>query len=182
MDSERTRGSYCKKCHAGNMRNWRLCHRERNLVTGKRADEKRRKLFPEKMLAKRRDNRRRVAMFQPEKSRAQYLRKYRSLRARAIERLGGRCRCCGETMPTFLEIDHIHNDGHIERAGRRAFSSTQARIVLRHGNPGERYQVLCANCNRSKVRNGGTCEHKTRVIEDLFARFQKRFNASRASA
>lgn len=67
-------------------------------------------------------------------------------------------------MRTCLEIDHIHNDGYIERAGKRNFSGRFARIILRHGDPGQRYQVLCANCNRSKARNGGTCEHATQPV------------------
>src|SRR5215467_11339214 len=35
---------------------------------------------------------------------------------------GGKCQCCGEKEPAFLTVDHVNNDGHLERdrgVGRR---------------------------------------------------------------
>lgn len=140
---------------------WRARNKERNLATGRRSDRKRRELHPEKMLAKRRANRHKVAKFQPEKARAQYLRKYRSVRRRAMALLGDRCACCRETLATMLEIDHIHNDGNIERKTNGWSQSAILKRILRMEDPRSRYQILCANCNKSKFRNGGQCEHVT---------------------
>ena len=85
----------------------------------------------------------------------------RAVHASAIHRLGTRCACCGEQHVTMLEIDHVKGGGHAET---KSFNGNNFRIYqkIRDGQhaPGE-YQVLCANCNHSKHRNGGTCEHRT---------------------
>jgi hypothetical protein len=63
----------------------------------------------------------------------------------------------------MLTIDHVHNDGHIERAGaRRSASYTYYNKIIMAGFPSS-YQLLCNSCNLSKHINGGTCEHKTTV-------------------
>jgi len=95
----------------------------------------------------------------PEEYRKQCLEKYYRVRERAIAALGGCCTCCGEMRRTMLHIDHVHNDGYLEGRQRRAY--TLARRVLNPNTPSGRFQVLCANCNHSKARNGGTCEHVT---------------------
>mgnify|MGYP001565151046 FL=1 len=112
----------------------------------------------------------------PEEYRRQVLAKYHRTRKRAIERLGNKCACCGEHRRTMLQIDHIHNDGYIERAGKSAYSTRIARKVLVLSDPHARYQVLCGSCNHSKARNGGTCEHKTEARIDRFDRFKRRFD------
>ena len=98
----------------------------------------------------------------PEEHRKQCLEKYYRVRNRAINSLGGRCACCGESRATMLHIDHIHNDGYLE--GRQRRSYTLARKVLNADDPFDRYQILCANCNHSKARNNGVCEHKTEMF------------------
>ena len=181
-DSPRIPSSaYCRIHATEMMREWRTKNKEHSLEIGRRSDIKRRLEQPEKMRAKRRDNRRRVAAHKPLVARAQYLRKYRSMRERALERLGISCNCCGESLRTMLHIDHIHNDGNIERAGKRGCSSSVARRVLRSINPHARYQILCASCNHSKARNDGVCEHKTGNMDRL-TRFIQRFDARPFSA
>lgn len=69
------------------------------------------------------------------------------------------CACCGETNPIFLQLDHIDNNGKKDReefgGGGKFFSH------LRNNNypPEFKLQVLCANCNYGKSRNGGVCPH-----------------------
>lgn len=72
--------------------------------------------------------------------------------------LGGVCACCGESHDSFLDIDHIHNDGNKEREkyGKAYVYST----VLKMDHPETKYQLLCSNCNQSK-RRLGECEHIT---------------------
>jgi hypothetical protein len=55
----------------------------------------------------------------------------------------------------FLQLDHVHNDGAKERAETR---TSAYMLALREGFP-DRYQLLCANCNSGKARNGGVCPH-----------------------
>lgn len=149
------------------MRDWRRKNRAKSLAIGRMSDRKRRLENPDKMREKRRKNRRKVAMNQPEKAREQYLRKYRSLRRRALDRLGSCCTCCGEARGTMLQIDHIHNDGYIERRSKKGGSSSIARKILESSDPKDKYQILCANCNHSKARNRGECQHVTekKIIE-----------------
>ena len=81
------------------------------------------------------------------------------LRAEALAVYGGRCACCGEDEPIFLDVDHIHNDGAAHR--REVGSGTQVLLSLkRAGWPRGRVQLLCCNCNQGKARNGGVCPHQ----------------------
>ena len=78
-----------------------------------------------------------------------------------INAYGGKCACCGETEPLFLEIDHINNDGN----KHRAIIGTSGRIIIywiiRNNFPAD-FQILCSNCNQGKRRNGGICPHSQR--------------------
>jgi hypothetical protein len=76
----------------------------------------------------------------------------------AIQAYGGFCTCCGETEMSFLQIDHINNDG---AEHRKSINGVQlAPWLKRRGYP-EGFQVLCVNCNFAKHTNGGTCPHQT---------------------
>lgn len=70
--------------------------------------------------------------------------------------LGNKCTCCGEARNSMLQVDHIHNDGRLEKRSSRSYYTLLA--VLRAANPHERFQILCANCNISKAILG-QCEH-----------------------
>ena len=81
--------------------------------------------------------------------------------------LGSACRCCGETEPYFLTVDHINNDGYKEtqkaiggkwrgRAGGEAYKQ-----ILEMANPHERFQILCYNCNCGRARTQDkVCPHQ----------------------
>jgi hypothetical protein len=86
--------------------------------------------------------------------------RYAGLRATVIEAYGSVCACCGEKEPKFLELDHILNDGchHRKTLGRGARPIYF--FLKRNGFPKDAYQLLCANCNQGKVRNGGICPHQ----------------------
>jgi len=94
------------------------------------------------------------------------------LQGMVFEAYGRVCACCGEHRRSMLTIDHIDNDGAAHRkaltAGYKAHkwrganlggTAVYADLVKRGFPPG--FQVLCANCNASKARNGGVCEHQT---------------------
>lgn len=82
-----------------------------------------------------------------------------------FEAYGGyTCKCCGETEPMFLSIDHIHNDGATERkAGLYRGSGTAFYKWLRKSGFPLGYQVLCMNCQIGKHKNGGVCPHQRKV-------------------
>lgn len=73
------------------------------------------------------------------------------------------CACCGETTITFLQIDHINNDGNKHRSVLCSHNGgggpkTYRWLIRNHFPPG--FQVLCANCNIGRYLNGGICPHK----------------------
>ena len=77
---------------------------------------------------------------------------------------GYKCVCCGETEPMFLSIDHIDNNGAVERkSGKYSGSGTGFYQWLRKNNFPPGYQVLCMNCNTGKHKNGGVCPHQLHI-------------------
>jgi len=78
-------------------------------------------------------------------------------RDQVIAHLGGGCACCGETEPLFLQIDHVAGNGGAHR--RQIGKTDMWDWMIRAGFP-EGFQLLCANCNTGKHRNGGVCPHE----------------------
>lgn len=92
--------------------------------------------------------------------------KYKTRRA-ALTALGGKCACCGEQRETMLDIDHINNDGAQHRTTAKGGNFLVYRQIA--ANPDRSVlQVLCCNCNQSKRRNGGACEHTTEPVIEAF--------------
>ena len=87
-------------------------------------------------------------------------------RGQVFEAYGGyKCNCCGENEPMFLSIDHVDNNGAIERKlGKYCGSGTGFYQWLRKNKFPLGYQVLCMNCNTGKHKNGGVCPHQTSLI------------------
>lgn len=56
-----------------------------------------------------------------------------------------KCVCCGESNYQFLTLDHINNDGYIER--KKGLGATSLMPYLIKNNYPSGYQVLCYNCN-----------------------------------
>lgn len=111
--------------------------------------------------ARYRENMRRFRKLNPEHVRAQGRKWAKVLRERQRAQVyaayGGKCQCCGETEPLFLNIDHVNNDGRHERK-LKPQGTLYARLI-RAAFP-SRYQLLCYNCNLGKHRNGGICPHQ----------------------
>lgn len=74
----------------------------------------------------------------------------------------GTCRMCGQGDIDVLCIDHIHDDGNVERCHTRGGGRFGWKLYrwLMESNYPTGYQVLCANCNLKKeiVRRRGTIE------------------------
>jgi len=79
------------------------------------------------------------------------------LRYLVLGKYGGECKCCGETIPEFLTIDHIKRDGKQERkeltSSFMMYYSLNKRPIDR-----KRYRILCMNCNFA-TRFGKKCPH-----------------------
>jgi hypothetical protein len=83
------------------------------------------------------------------------------------------CACCGETIPDFLTIDHVNEDGAAHRKkvakdGKRRKSTgwkppgngvgvSIYRWLKKNGYP-PGFQVLCMSCNFAKG-HFGSCPH-----------------------
>lgn len=87
----------------------------------------------------------------------------------ALTTYGGtppRCACCGTGVIAFLQIDHIHGGGNEERKAHGGGSVGFMRSLKQRGYPSG-YQVLCANCNIAKHRNGSCPHPKSRVKDEI---------------
>ena len=84
-----------------------------------------------------------------------------------LKMYGGACACCGIDRPVFLALDHVQNNGYLDRRGgnlertqKRNNSPVYARAVAEY-RP-DLYQILCHNCNYAKhAEDNHTCREET---------------------
>ena len=135
---------------------YRTNNRERFLENRRKWYAKNKKKVRQSQLKYQRENREKLYAYN-----RKWVQQYRAkLREELFAAYGGKCVCCGESNPYFLELDHINNDGASER--RKHGNQFVEWVTLRkRGFPKEKHQLLCANCNKGKLRNGGICPHKT---------------------
>lgn len=155
-----------RKAKAEYMREWRAANPEKyakNLARARERLAERKESDPEfkrKEYERSRDERRARYKTDPEyTARAIQHSKnaYRKVRTAILEAYGGKCACCGEAEPTFLEIDHAQGGGSEHYRNVNAY--TAYRQIIKDGFP-DRFQLLCCNCNRGRARHGGICPHK----------------------
>lgn len=97
------------------------------------------------------------------------IRRYRDkLRDETFLHYGGKECVCGEDDILVLQLDHIQNDGNKHR---KTFDGngcgTELYLFLKKSGFPPGYQVLCANCNIAKARNGGVIpEHRKKLTAD----------------
>jgi hypothetical protein len=139
------RGYKCKKCHGRSTQLWAKKNPERRRAAAN-------KWYQTKGVKRIRDERAR-------------------LKQRLIEEYGP-CRCCGETTPEFLTLEHLDNGGaqhrrSLVRVGERggigfqSWHSVTMRVyqdVERQGFPKDAYCLLCWNCHMA-TRQGKSCPH-----------------------
>lgn len=87
---------------------------------------------------------------------------YRKAKAAVADLLGGKCYCCSLDDIRFLTLDHIHNDGHVDRkAGGGVGSLTYLNRLLRDPNLKLRLRLACYNCNCARqYTEGKVCPHQ----------------------
>jgi hypothetical protein len=99
----------------------------------------------------RRADRRRIRLANPVAHGSRNVSERLRLRADVVAAYGGACACCGNSYEPHLQLDHVADDGYVERAlGINAWRKA------RQGGYPDRYQLLCANCNQAK-RVLGAC-------------------------
>ena len=81
------------------------------------------------------------------------------MRNLVLEAYGGKCMCCGETTPEFLQIDHINNDGGDHRRELKREGTGFYHWLKANNFPKDRFQLLCSNCNFAKAKYG-QCPHE----------------------
>ncbi len=86
---------------------------------------------------------------------------WRKLRREIFDHYGWSCKCCGETIKEFLSLDHINNDGYLDRnpGGSKKSGKELYLLVKKQGFP-DTYQTLCMNCNWGKKVGNGICPHQ----------------------
>ena len=73
------------------------------------------------------------------------------LKINTLEAYDGICVHCGESNIFHLTLDHINDDGNIERKELKGGVELYAHLKrLNYPDKGTRYQVLCHNCNALK--------------------------------
>jgi hypothetical protein len=77
----------------------------------------------------------------------------RKLKQDLVTNYGGKCECCGETRIEFLTIDHINNDGYLDRKEKGNTRGVQL-WLRRNGYPKDNYRLLCYNCNCASYFRG----------------------------
>lgn len=143
-----SRGKYYRKnlCHKCE-RKWQRDHASKKSVL------ERKRLWQKRYVEKDRDA-------YNEKNRRWKAAQRESDRNAIYKAYGNICACCGETNPKFFTIDHVNNDGHIERkSGKYSSGSMFYRQIIKSNFPSN-YQILCYNCNMGRARNGGICPHQ----------------------
>ena len=96
----------------------------------------------------------------PERARDFVKKNQYKIRRIVLEHYGGKypkCACCGQKEEKFLQVDHINNDGAIDRR-TQGYGSSFYRHIISRKFP-KNLQILCANCNQAKSRYG-ICPHK----------------------
>lgn len=85
---------------------------------------------------------------------------WRKTRKEIFDYYGWKCNCCGESTPEFMTLDHIYNDGYLDKNpnGTKKSGKELYLLVKKQGFP-KKYQTLCHNCNFAKKLENG-CPHQ----------------------
>lgn len=107
-------------------------------------------------------------------NRLRHQQRTKRIRNDVINEYGGKCVNCGINDYRILCIDHVNNDGYMERKN----NPNTLKIYLfleRIGCPKDRYQLLCHHCNFLKRLNKGILEtpvFKLYTLQDYINRGQ----------
>lgn len=87
---------------------------------------------------------------------------WKNLKIEIFNHYGWQCKCCGETIKEFLSLDHINNDGYLDKnPNGDKKSGKELYLLVKSQSFPNKYQTLCMNCNWGKKINNGICPHRT---------------------
>ena len=72
---------------------------------------------------------------------------YSRKRKEVLDYLGGKCMECGFSDYRALQIDHVNNNGYLERKNDKRMVRPFVHLIR---DRIKQYQILCANCNQIK--------------------------------
>ena len=145
----------CGDCYRARRRQFDKAHRQRT-------NDKRRKRWREDSELRERSHVavRKYRANNQERIKNRNRERYRQRRVEVINRYGGKCVCCGETMFEFLVLDHVHGGGGRERKTLPTTSLIRKLYTSPVLLPG--YRILCHNCNMA-LGFYGYCPHVKQV-------------------
>ena len=76
--------------------------------------------------------------------------------------MGGKCVVCGETDPIYFQIDHVNNDGSAGERGKDGRRKEHGVLFHSYFKSPDSFQLMCANCNWAKEKNGGKVYNRNR--------------------
>lgn len=158
-DSKSTDGkmSYCKGCACERVREYKRLHPEKVRESSRKANRKFYRKNKQSIAerSKARNSEPRVKAMN-----ARNTKKARDLlKIEMIESLGGMCACCGITEHRFLSMEHKLGGGNQHRRDCGGSSTAVLIDAKKMGWPGDKFEVLCFNCNLAKHKCG-ICPHK----------------------
>ena len=85
------------------------------------------------------------------------------IKKQVFSHYGIKCFCCGENNLSFLNIDHINDNGREHGTGKKngKYKGVALYRFLIKNNYPTGIQTACFNCNMGRRINGGICPHKT---------------------
>lgn len=128
-------------------------------LTAKERQARYRKNSREKWLATQKNYRVRHREARRKDGRERERRRREKARADVLKILGSKCVGCGFDDPRALHVDHVHDDGKVERVlFKKDFVKLRRHIAKNHKSG--RWQILCANCNTIKQWDRMKCARK----------------------
>ena len=92
------------------------------------------------------------------------------LKLEMIKAYGGKCKFCGEKDPDVLVLDHINDDGNLDRKANGHKGGANMYVKLRNkGWPQGYLQLLCANCNVRKEMKRRRMPSKSKAQRNFMA-------------
>ena len=85
---------------------------------------------------------------------------YERIRLQALTSIGDKCVRCGFSDERALHIDHVAGKGNEERRSKKGASYYYFIFNEVQAGRGNKYQVLCANCNYIKRKENQECPLK----------------------
>lgn len=138
---------------------WYKENRERHLATGKKYYQKNRVMIIEKNKIRRLKNREQLIEY----GRARRLNQKR-ICIDHYSKGKNCCACCGEDEFNFLTLDHIKNDGNVDR---KKSKNNLHSYLIKLGFP-KGIRVMCFNCNSGReLSPGKICPHKRKKKDKI---------------